>query len=315
MGQRGNYIIKTKDKVDIFYTHWRANLIVNDLLLGAKKFINFARQFDQKDELINEPWIEGCVLIDMDSKKLLFWETEQLFEFSVRQKYLDKLEEIWSGWEITFAEKEMYDIENELNVNYTSRQEKDFEKIEIEKIINDSVDDYVSCLVIIKRDDKFELKKLYSGSDESIALLGTQLISILDSKPSEQIQTESSVDVCDILLIDCDNKTLLINQNITGLENELVNIWDGWDIEAGNFGYVNLLEKAGYDSAGIRMYEDEISERMSEIMNNKDDFDPVKTAEKILETDKYVKFNPDFFENVKPKKPIWERLIAKFKRK
>ena len=110
MGQRGNYIIKTKDKVDIFYTHWRANFIVNDLLLGSKKFIDFIKQFDQKEELINEPWIEGCVFINMDSKKLLFWEIEQLFEFSVRQKYLEKLNEVWEGWEITFAEKEMYDI-------------------------------------------------------------------------------------------------------------------------------------------------------------------------------------------------------------
>lgn len=315
MGQRGNYIIKTKDKIDIFYTHWRANLIANDLLLGSKKFINFVRQLDKKDELINEPWIEGCVLIDMDSQKLLFWEIEQLFEFSVRQKYLEKLKESWDGWEITFAEKEMYDIEAEIGIDYTAKQEKDFDKIEIEKIINDSRDGYVSCLIIIKRDNKFELKKLYSGSDEQIALIGKQLISILDNKPSNQILNESSVDIWDVLLIDCDNKTLLINQNITGLENELLDLWVGWYIEAGNFGYVNLLEKAGFDSEGIRMSENEISERIAEIMNHKDDFDPIKTAGKILETGKDVKFHPNFFENVKPKKTIWERLGAKFKRK
>ena len=162
MGQRGNYITKSNGRLDIYYTHWRANLIANDLLLGSKNFLKFIRQFDKHEEIIDEPWIEGCVLLDFDTKRLVFWEIEQLYEYSIRQAYLETLAEKWKGWNIQFAEKGMYDIEKLINIDYTSRQEVSLEKIDIEEVINDTVDEYVSCYVLLKRENNLELKKLYS---------------------------------------------------------------------------------------------------------------------------------------------------------
>lgn len=312
MGQRGNYIIKSRGKVDIFYTHWRANLIVNDLLLGPSKYIDFVKQFDKTDELINEPWIEGCVLVNMESKRLLFWEIEQLFEFTLREKYLNKLKKIWKEWKIEFLEKEMYDIENILKIDYTSIQKKSFTKIKIEEIINNTVHDYVSCLVIFKRQNKIDLKKIYTGSDEQLSLLGKQIISVLENKPSSKLIKESDIEVSNIILIDCDNNLLFINQNITGLKDELIDLWTGWQIEVGNFGYINLLKKIGHDTTSLQMNENEILERIKDISNYKDDFDPLKVAKRITETDEDIKFYPNFFENIKPKKTIWERIRIKF---
>ena len=122
MGQRGNYIIQSAGQFKIFYTHWRANLIAHDLLQGPKKYLAFVRQFEQRKELVNDPWIEGCVWVDLDAKTLLFWEIEQLLEYSVREAYLKILQDKWKGWKVSFAEKEMYDIEKLLGIDYTSCQ-------------------------------------------------------------------------------------------------------------------------------------------------------------------------------------------------
>jgi len=312
MAQKGNYIIKSENKVDIFYTHWRANLITNDLLLGTRKFIEFIKQFDKQERLINEPWLEGCVLVDLDTKKLIFWEIEQLFEYSVKQEYIRNLKKKWPGWQVTFAEKEMYDIENELEIDYTKNQDKDLGRMQIEGLINDTIDEYISCLIIIKKENNFKLKKLYTGSDEQIALLGEQIINILEDKPSYPLIKETEIDIWNIILINIDNKSLYINQSITGLKEELVDLWAGWEIEVGNFGYINLLEKAGYETNELRMKKSEIDERMKEILNYKDDFNPLKTFERILESGKDVKFHPNFFENIKPKKTFFEKIKSIF---
>ena len=84
MGNRANYILKRGNDFDIYYTHWKAINVAQDLALGQKQFIKLVKEFDNADELLDEPWIEACVLLDFDSKKLTFWETEMLFETSVR---------------------------------------------------------------------------------------------------------------------------------------------------------------------------------------------------------------------------------------
>ncbi|MFD2561261.1 hypothetical protein [Aquimarina rubra] len=315
MGQRGNYIIKTKDGIDIYYTHWRANLIANDLLLGKRKFIDHIQQFEKRDELINEPWIEGCVLVDLTIKKLLFYEIEQLSEYSLREAYLAILKDKWPGWKIVYAEKEMYDIEKELSISYTKHQETNFNRIEIERLKNDEVSDYVACFIILKKDGQVALKKLYTGSDEEVALVGEQLIDILQNKPSSPLVKESEIEIWDILLIDRDQKQLYVNQSITGLNEALVDLWPNWKIEIGSFGYIKLLEVAGYDTTELRMNQTEIDEHIKSILNYKDDFDPIKTAEKILENHQDVKFHPSFFENIKPKKTLLDKIKSIFKKK
>ena len=147
---RANYIIKKDKSFDIYYTHWRAINVAQDLTLGQKQFTQLVKEFDKSDELLNEPWIEACVLLDFDSKKLTFWESEMLFETSIRDEYLNQLKSIWENWTIDFAENEMYSIESELKIEYTSKQEIDLEFCSIDDLSNKSdSENYFSCLVVI----------------------------------------------------------------------------------------------------------------------------------------------------------------------
>ncbi len=73
MGQRANYIIKEGDRLTIRYNHWRAHQIAADLYLGEHAFLRFVEACLEKEELLAEPWIEGCVVIDRPQRQLYFW--------------------------------------------------------------------------------------------------------------------------------------------------------------------------------------------------------------------------------------------------
>ena len=69
MGNRANYILKSGDEIRIFYTHWRAVNIAQDILLGPERLEEFILRFEQEDEILQYPWIEGLILMDLDKKK------------------------------------------------------------------------------------------------------------------------------------------------------------------------------------------------------------------------------------------------------
>ncbi|WP_044209906.1 hypothetical protein [Flammeovirga sp. OC4] len=309
MGQRGNYVIKSKETIEIYYTHWRANKMVSDLMIGYDRFVKFVRQFEQKEALINEPWIEGCVYLDLDSKELLFWESEVLCEYSVRQKYIEVLKNKWKGWKVSFAEQEMSDIDQRLNSGYINLQEIDLNtSIGLEEVENDTGGEYTYCNIVFKKNNHYQMKKSYCANDEQLALLGEKIIPVLEKMPSTPLEPEGTICEYEILIIDCDRKELIINQNITGLREELLKIWPNWNIILGNFGYVKLLKKMGYDTNSIQLPYDEIDQQIRSILNQKDNFNPQQIAKEVLEMDKTTSFNPHFFEDIKPRKTLWDRL-------
>jgi hypothetical protein len=316
MGNRANYILKKDNDFDIYYTHWRAINVAQDLALGQKQFTKLVKEFDKADELLNEPWIEACVLLDFDSKKLTFWETEMLFETSVREEYLNQLGKIWTNWSISFAENEMYDVENELKVEYISNQEVDLEFGTTENL-SDMPDGekYFDCLTVIKENNQHSVKYVFGGQDDQLALIGESVIVRLKQMQNRELKKENSDDFFSCLIIDLDKKELWVNQSITGLKDELQSLWNNWKINVGNFGYIELLRKVGIDTSEIELKLDETKKIVStEILNRKDDFNPNDLAKKLVnEMGKDVKFNENFFQNVKPKKTIWNKIRGIFK--
>jgi hypothetical protein len=311
MGNRANYILKKDNEFDIYYTHWRAINVAQDLTLGVKRFSKLVKEFDKVDEILSEPWIEACVLLDFDSKKLTFWETEILFKTSIREEYISKLVNIWTNWTIRFAEKEMFEIEKELDIKYTSKQKIDLEFGSLEKLSDFSEnDEYFSCLVILKENSECNVKYINGGQEEEITLIGEPIIEKLRQMKNQEFKKENSDDFFSFLIIDIDTKTLWINQSINGLEKELNSLWKDWNVNVGNFGYIKLLKKIGVNTTDLELKSSEKKEIVEkEIFNNKDDFDPNELAEKITENiGNDVKFNEYFFQNVKPKKSIWDKL-------
>lgn len=122
MGQRANYILIEGNQSDIHYHHWRANTIFADLYLGEKQFIKFVKTCKIVEVLLDEFWMEGCVVLDIANRNVHFWSLE--FEITSRfDSNLLELQRQWPGWRVILARNRMYDIEKVLGINYIAQQE------------------------------------------------------------------------------------------------------------------------------------------------------------------------------------------------
>ncbi|MEH0153179.1 hypothetical protein V6R21_03475 [Limibacter armeniacum] len=138
------------------------------------------------------------------------------------------------------------------------------------------------------------------------------MLDILSQKSIEKFPNEGEIDEFDLIALDTVSKQLWVNDNITGLENVLKSIWTGWNVNVGSFTYLGLLKNMKYQIEPLKMSEDNLKENLDCIFNNSDNFDPNKLAVQLQETGKDVKFNPNFFEDIKPRKSLLSRIISSF---
>jgi len=312
MGQRANYIIKEGDKLTIHYNHWRANHIPSDLYLGEKRFLEFVGNCQMHEEIIPEPWIEGCVIIDKPLLQLYFWEQFFPTETSVIDFYMSQLSKKWEGWGIHMMRNRMYDAENVLQIDYISKQNlpelniqsKDF-------IINDKIEEWDTAVVIIKHGDSLFITRTGNLDAEHIISFGSEVVSFLKEKPQYPLPKEEESVTADCIVIDTFQKKLLVNKSFFGLWEQCKTFWQGYDLTMGDFGYIGALHLAGIDTSNIAMPIKDVVEQFEHMVKPKANFDPLQMAEKLAKESKDIQFNPDFFDNVHPKKTILE--LVKFK--
>jgi hypothetical protein len=315
MGQRANYIIKERDKLTIHYNHWRANSIASDLYLGEKRFLEFINECQLNDEIMNEPWIEGCVIVDRNQKELFFWSFEFSRDTSVVDYYLKQLSKKWENWTLSILKNRMYDVEKLLSIDYISKQElQPINRPLKDDIIADKVEDWVSALVIIKQDLSLFITKTGSLNAESIISYGQDILSLIKNKPKYELPKEGEEGTNECVLIVEDNKKIFINESIIGLVETCKEFWTDYDLIIGDFGYIETLRLGGIETSGLELSDDEIKNQFSEMVQVNDSFNPFEMAEKIKQNNKDVQFNPDFFDNVKPKKPFIDKLKISIKK-
>lgn len=303
MGQRANYIIKDHDNLSIHYSHWRANCIAADLYLGENIFLKFVADCQVNEEIMNEPWIEGCVVIDKATRELHFWTLEFSNETSVIEYYLSALAKKWKGWTVRFLANRMYDVEKILKIDYTSKQE--LPKLNAwskEKIIGDTVEEWTTALVILKGHDRLFATKTGNLNADIIVGHGEEIIPLLYCRPEYELPNEEDQSNYECIIIDTLAKKIFINQSEFGLWEQSKNLWQGYEYTMSDFGYIRTLQLAGIDTENLTMTGDKVVEYFEGIVNHENNFDPYKMAEKFTEESSDIQFNPDFFDTVKPKK-------------
>lgn len=204
----------------------------------------------------------------------------------------------------------MYDIEQQMQIEYTSKQKIDLEFGSLENLTDFQEDDeYFSCLIILIKNGKHFVRYINGGQEESISLIGDSIIDKLMSMKDRELKKENSDDFFSFFIIDNHNKTLWINQSITGLKSELKKRWGNWSINVGNFGYIKLLKEIGIKTSELEITNDVSKKIVSDFLNKKDTFNPNSLAKKLTEEmGEDVQFNEHFFQNIKPKKSFWNKI-------
>lgn len=309
MGQRANYIIKEGNNISIHYNHWRANSIASDLYLGEKRFLKFVSECQLKDEIINEPWIEGCVIIDLKMKSLFFWSSEFSNDTSVVDYYFKQLSKKWGEWKLNILKHGMYDVEKILAIDYIAKQEfQTIDKPSKEDIIADKVEEWIATLVIIKQGLSLFVTKTGNLYPEDIIYYGQDIVPILKNKPKYNLPREGDDGTYQCILIDEENRIIFVNRNIIGLLETYKEFWSDYNLFIGDFGYIETLSLAGIDTSELELSEDEIKSRFEEMVQVNDSFNPFEMAEKIKQDHNDLQFNPDFFDIAKPRRALFERI-------
>jgi len=116
MGQRANLIVKSEGKVEIYYTHHRANTLDKDLFWGPQYALGFIRSQQKltNEELLDEIWAEGGAVMDCDQKKLLWFGGEDVTsDVPLRRVHQSLMRHLWAGWQIEWAYEGVADIARE----------------------------------------------------------------------------------------------------------------------------------------------------------------------------------------------------------
>lgn len=307
MGQRANYILIEENKQTIHYNHWRANSIASDLYLGERRFIEFVKECKMVDVLLNEVWIEGCVILDIDKRTIYFWSSEFGIT-SVADFYLKELQVKWKGWAINMLYNKMYDVEKILKIDYISNQElpklSNYTKYQI---VDDTVNDWVTA-IIIKTESKTHVTKTGDINLSGILNFGGSVVEILLSKQSFDLPIEDDYHVYECIVIDTLKKEIIIDKSEFGLWEQTLKKWDGYRFEMGDFGYIGVLNRAKIDTNKLSMSKEKVKEEFANMIARQTDFNPLGMAKKLLKEDKDIKFSSDFFDSVNPKRTFLEKI-------
>ncbi len=315
MGQRANYVIKQGDQLTIHYHHWRATQIAADLYMGEKAFLKFVKGFTIYDGLMDVVWMEGCVIIDILSKRIYFFAWEFPVETSVSEYYLSKIVDKWKGWEVQKLVNRMYDGEKILGIDYISVQELDVpEKVAIEDITNDEEDSWKESLVIIKEQDQLFVTSC-TLTIADIITFGPAAISLLQQKKQIAFPQEEDGIAQSCIIIDTANKHLYISESVFGiLENAFPN-WNEYTFTMGDYGYIGILRLAGIDTAHLRMANERVLEVFQNIVEDIAPYDPGEIAQSIIKAHPDAQFHHNFFDTAHPKASIISRITNFFRKK
>lgn len=315
MGQRANYIIIDGSSSNIRYTHWRANRITADLYLGEKAFMRYVNDCKPVDELLHEPWVEGCVIIDQNKKQLSFWSHEIHYNPVIIEFYLTKLQEQWPGWTIKLLRNRMYDVEKILNIDYISKQDPAELNIRsIETFIEDKVDEWDTALVVIKDETGIFITKTGNITTESIVCCGPQAIDILRSKVVADFPSDEDDFPMGTIVIDTSGKKILINESNYGLWEQTHHLWDGYTFLMGDYSGGELLRMAGIEINLETPSQEELRQQFDDTVKQGNDFDPFEMEEKLKKEHQGIQFNPDFFDTVKPRQTWVEKIVSRLRK-
>lgn len=120
MGQRANMVVLRDGAWTLYYDHWAANRLDDELFMGPETALAFIVQRDPcpPDEWLDDVWCEGAALMDFDRRRLLFFGGENIrFEIDRRHVHLELMRENWPGWTVEWAHGGLGQIVTELGVS------------------------------------------------------------------------------------------------------------------------------------------------------------------------------------------------------
>lgn len=239
MGQRANLAIGNAKDYQLFYNHWCANTLPQELFWGpshALKFISQQQMVDRNEGWLDMTWAEGGAVIDTSTKTLLLYGGEDLlFNVPLRRVYLELLKTVWGDWSVRWAFEGIVEIAEYLEVDR-------------KKIIVDSINrtdhafalhpprqpDWLNCVCTVRAKDGVGVYPL-DGELTDYLLTGPKIINLssdIESLPTLNISDWTNEFPQSGFHIDATQKKLFFwtANDAPNLVNEVSDVWLGWSV-------------------------------------------------------------------------------------
>ncbi|OWA34030.1 hypothetical protein B9G55_17000 [Saccharibacillus sp. O16] len=106
MGHRANLVLVQEGTYELYYNHWGALTIPEDLFWGeqeAQRYIQMQKKV-APHEWLDDVWAEGGALMDLDRRRLMLFGGEDIkYDLPMQRLYLQLMASTWPGWSVEWA--------------------------------------------------------------------------------------------------------------------------------------------------------------------------------------------------------------------
>jgi hypothetical protein len=137
-------------------------------------------------------------------------------------------------------------------------------------ITDDPVDgEWPYGLFVIKEHGKIYVVESHNVMAEDVIRYGQAAISQLKARPAIPLPIEGETRTIDHLLIDVDNKLLILDASVFGLYEHANRQWPDYIFKMGKIGYLAMLEAGGISTVGLEMPQQKIIDSFNRISNSR----------------------------------------------
>ncbi|KAB2375403.1 hypothetical protein [Actinomadura montaniterrae] len=112
MGHRANYVVVERGAHRVHYSQFGALSLGADPLMGPEELESYIRSLETREQLTDDVWCEGSLVLDLDTRTLLFWSEHCAagVNLELRRALLRLVGELWPGWTVRWAAREHAEV-------------------------------------------------------------------------------------------------------------------------------------------------------------------------------------------------------------
>lgn len=306
MGSRANYILITSQQTSYYYHHWGAQTIPQDLFWGPENAQCFIKSLEPVDELLDDVWCEGAVLIDYPQQILMLYGGEDLqWHHTLKRVYLALLRLSWKGWRVYWAEYEWQSILQAFGhplEGYIEPKSLAFARLRTSDLKKGL--EYQDTLTTLKTDHQFLHLGMHFRCDVILAQ-GKKILKKLLKLPSTTIISQTCDAYYDsFLFIDMDKQSIVYQNEYNRhpeLPGYLQKIWPDWEIEENLKGLYRHAQLCELDWQKLVISQEEALQVLTKLCLNNTQHDRGRVINMLNEQELTVtEVNPYYFQDTKP---------------
>jgi hypothetical protein len=263
MGHRTNYAILERDRLRLFYSHWGALSVPEDLFWGpdhARAFIEDEEEVDP-GRWLNEIWCEGGAAMNFNTSELVLFGCQGVGDYvETLDAYIELINAVWAphGWSVRWAADGIFDLAACVGVEPEHVEAAaNLSPAELDALAEQTRSARGNiCLILTREADGSWAQRAAFGSAQELLAAGEALLGALDGLPAVEgivgLREANNVPMSyapdDVIAIDAAAKVIRFVDETAPLRSELRELralWPDWSLEFEGAGLTAFYDELG----------------------------------------------------------------------